>query len=80
MFFFQGVEPPKIKPENVSKYNRAVAKIWLFFAITMEIMGIPILFCEQNSPVFVLVTIGVVFLIIGIMVMYLTVKNKYESR
>ena len=46
--FFTGVKPVEMK--DVTAYNRAVAKIWFVFAGLLEILGIPLLYLEQNSP------------------------------
>lgn len=74
--FFSNVKPPEIK--NVKKYNKAVAKIWFGFAAAMEIIGIPLLFIEQNSPIAILIAFAVVALIIAIMIIYFRVEAKYR--
>lgn len=74
--FFSNAKPPEIK--DVKKYNKAVAKIWFGFAAAMEIIGIPLLFIEQNSPVALLIAFAVVALIIGIMILYTRVEAKYR--
>lgn len=76
--FFSGVEPPKIPAENVKKYNAAVAGIWFIFAGILEVLGIPLLFFGQNSPVFIVTLLGTVFLVIGIVVAYLRIEERYK--
>ena len=75
--FFSNVKPPEIKA--VKKYNKAVAKIWFGFAAAMEIIGIPLLFIEQNSPVALLIAFAVVVLIIAIMIIYVKIEAKYKG-
>lgn len=51
----------------------------IVFAVVFEILGIPILFFEQNSPVFLVVVLGVVVLLIGIIIAYFKVEAKYRE-
>lgn len=74
--FYSNAKPPEIK--DVKNYNKAVAKIWFGFAAAMEMIGIPLLFIEQNSPVALLIAIAVVALILGIMILYTRVEAKYR--
>ena len=74
--FFTGVKPPVVK--NVTAYNHAVAKIWFWFAVILEIIGVPILFIQQNSPITMIVIIATVILVIAIMIAYLQVEKKYK--
>ncbi|MGN0435565.1 MAG: hypothetical protein ACI4D8_02925, partial [Wujia sp.] len=75
--FFNGVKPKKMK--DVAAYNHAVAKIWFFFAAAFEIIGIPLLFIEQNSPVALIMVLLTIWLIIGIIIAYLKVEQKYKD-
>lgn len=75
--FFTFTKPPKVK--NIEKYNHAVGKLWFSFAIILEILGVPFLFIEQNSPVFLLVILGVVILVIVTIVAYLKIEIKYKA-
>lgn len=74
--FFTGEAPKKRK--DVKAYNRAVAKIWFFFAFGLEISGIPILFAEQNSPLVIPVIVLPIILIVAIIIVYLKVDEKYK--
>ena len=74
---FSNVKPPKVK--DVKQYNKAVSTIWIVFAVVLEILGIPILVFEQNSPVFLVVVLGVVVLLIGIIIAYFKVEAKYRE-
>lgn len=50
------------------------------FAIIFELLGLPLLFCEQNDLILFIAVAGVVILIIGIMLAYLKIENKYKSK
>ncbi len=75
--FFTGAEPPAILQKNIEKYNHAVAMIWFVLGIIFELLGVPFLFLEQNSPYFILVILGTMFSVIGMMIAYFMVKEKY---
>lgn len=48
-------------------------------AVILEIIGIPFLFIEQNSPLFLLVILDVVILILAMMVAYIKIEGKYAK-
>ena len=75
--FFTGVKPAQMK--DVTAYNRAVAKIWFVFAGLLEIVGIPLLFLEQNSPLCFIVVFAVLILVFAIIVAYIRVEAKYRQ-
>lgn len=75
--FFTGVKPPEIPEKNVKKYNHAVAIIWFVFAVIYELLGIPLLLLEQNSPYFIVTILGAMFWVIGLFTAYLTVQKRY---
>ena len=75
--FFTGCKPPTI--ENVEQYNKAVAKLWFVSAGVYEVMGVPLLFLEQNSLLFVPIIFGVVIGLIAMMVAYLRIEAKYKK-
>lgn len=77
MGFWAQAEPPKVK--NVKAYNRAVAKIWFFFAVGMFLLGLPLIIGGQNSPLIVLSILGSMFLSILICVIYIFVEKKYKE-
>ena len=74
--FFAFVKPPEVK--DVNKYNHAVSALWIIAAVVLEIIGVPFLFLEQNSPYAILVIFGVVVLSIGMMIAYLRIESKYK--
>ena len=75
--FYTGVKPPEVT--DVKKYNRAVSTIWFVYFGVFELLGLPLLFYEQNSPIFIIPILGVVFLSIGIIIAYNAVLNKYKK-
>lgn len=75
--FFTFVKAPTVN--DVKKYNRAVSILWFAGAVLLEIMGVPLLFLEQNSPIFILVVLGVIALVIGMMIGYMKVEKKYRT-
>ena len=75
--FFAGVNPPKIK--DVRKYNHSVAVLWFVYAVLFELLGLPLLFYEQNSAVFLLPGLGIPFISIGLMIAYTLMVNKHKK-
>lgn len=74
--FFTFVEPPMV--EDVENYNNAMSVLWFVAAGVLEITGIPILFLEQNSPLFIPIIFVVIILLIVMMIMYLKIEAKYK--
>lgn len=75
--FFTFVKPPMV--ENVERYNHAVSVLWFVTAGVFEIIGIPLLFIEQNSPLFIPVIFAVMALVIGMMIAYIRIEAKYKK-
>ena len=76
--FFTSVKPPQVT--DVKKYNRAVAVLWFTGAVVFEVLGLPLLFARQNSPLLIPVGLGTAFLAIGMMIAYSRIEAKYRSR
>ena len=66
------------KVNDIKGYNKAVSNLWLVFAILFEVVGVSLLFIKQNSPLVILIVLGVVFLVIGMMVTYTKIESKYK--
>ena len=66
------------KVNDIKGYNKAVSNLWLVFAILFELIGISLLFVKQNSPLVILIVLGVVLLVIGMMVTYTKIESKYK--
>lgn len=75
--FFTFIKAPIVN--DVGKYNRAVSILWFVGAVLLEIIGMPLLFFEQNSPIFIFVIFGVIVLVIGMIIGYVKVENKYQK-
>lgn len=74
--FFTFVKPPEVT--DVNKYNHAVSVLWIIVAVVFEIIGVPLLFLEQNSPMFIFLMFAVLTLIIGMMIAYFRIESKYK--
>ena len=75
--FFTGCKPPTIK--NVEKYNKAVSVLWFVAAGVLEVMGISLLFLEQNSLLFIPIIFVVVIGLIVMAIVYMKIEEKYKK-
>lgn len=75
--FFTFTNPPVV--EDIKRYNNAVSEVWFGAAVVLEIIGVPLLFLEQNSPVFILLIFAVMILVIAMMVAYLKIEGKFKK-
>lgn len=75
--FYTFAKKPNVR--DTKKYNRAVAALWLAAAVVLEVAGVPVLFLEQNSPLFVPLIFAVVILVPVMMVAYARIEAKYRS-
>ena len=75
--FFTGCKPPEIK--DVSRYNKAVSRLWFVSALVYELLGVPLMFLEQNSLWFVPIVFGIIIGVITMMVVYLKIEGKYRK-
>lgn len=75
--FWANAEAPEVS--DIRGYNRAVSKIWFIAAGVMEAAGVPLLFLKQNDPGFIVTVLLVVALVIGMMVAYNKVEEKYRK-
>lgn len=78
--FFSFTASATIEEEKIKNYNRAVAMLWFVVSVFVEIVGIPILFLEQNSPLFLVIIFAMVFLVIGMMIAYTKIEAKYRKQ
>ena len=76
--FFTFSKPPYV--EDVKSYNKAVAILWIVSAAVFEIIGLPILFLQQNSPLVIAIIFAVMIWVLGLMIAYLRIEEKYKSR
>ena len=75
--FFAFVKPPDV--EETGRYNRAVGTLWLVAAGIFEVIGIPFIFLQQNSPFFLLIIFAVIILILGMMIAYIRIEARYRK-
>lgn len=75
--FFTFVKPPAV--DGVERYNHAVSILWFVTAAIFEIIGFPLLFIEQNSPLFIPMIFAVMVLVIGMMIAYVRIEAKYKK-
>ncbi len=75
--FFTFANPPIVK--DVKKYNNEVATLWFIVAGVLEITSIPMLFLEQNSPLFVPIIFAVIIEIFVMIIVYLKIEAKYKK-
>ncbi len=72
--FWANIESISVK--NVSEYNTAYSKLIIFYGIFFSLLGVPLL-KGQNNPFMFITIIGVVFLtVISIAVYMLKIENK----
>lgn len=76
--FFTFSDPPMVS--NVKEYNNKVSLLWIISAIVFEIIGIPMLFLKQNSPVFVFIMFAIIIWVIVLIVIYLKIEEKYKNK
>lgn len=75
--FYTFVKPPMV--ENVEHYNRAVSVLWFIASIVFEMICIPFLFLEQNSPVSIVMIFAIIILVLGMMIAYSRIEAKYRK-
>ena len=75
--FFTFTPPPRVN--DVKQYNHAVSNLWLAASGILELIGIPMLFYEQNSPIFVFIILAVVALVLIMMIVYFKIEKKYKK-
>ena len=76
--FFAGVKPPEV--DDVKKYNHSCGILWFVYALLYELLGLPLLFLEQNSAGFVIPLLGTIFITIGLIVTYTKIVSKHQKK
>jgi len=74
--FFTFVKPPAVS--DTRRYNHAVAVLWIVSAVFLEMLGVPFLFIEQNSPAGILIILAVAVLVIAMMIIFGRIEAKYR--
>lgn len=75
--FYTFVKEPVVN--DIKKYNHAVSVLWFAVAAVLELTGVPFLFLEQNSPVFIAIIFVVVILVLAMMIAYTRIEAKYRA-
>ena len=75
--FFTTGKPPIMKDDK--RYNRDVAKLWFVFAVIFEVIGIPLLSFEQNSPLVILLVFAVLIWVVSFIAFYLKIESKHRK-
>ena len=65
--------------EDVKGYNKAMGKFWCVYSVIFIPLGLPLL-AGQNSAVIVISVLGIMFEMIGAMVVYLHIEEKYKKK
>lgn len=76
--FWANASAPEVT--DVKKYNAAVSWLFIVFAIVFELLGLPLLFSEQNSPAILFSILGMLPLVIVTMVVYTRIESKYRKK
>ncbi len=63
---------------DMKKYNAAVGKLWIGFSFYFMILGLPFLLCPQRKAVLLLSILMLFFGILGMMLIYLRIEDKYR--
>lgn len=66
--------------KDVKKYNRATGKLFFCFGTIFILLGLPLLYAEENSPLILLSIVGIMFEVIGVMIVYMKIEEKYRRK
>lgn len=65
---------------DVKGYNKALGKLWIVFGILLGVLGLPLLFGGQNSPLAFISIVGVMVEVICTMAIYiLVIEKRYKK-
>lgn len=77
MYFWTVKEMYRVR--DIKKYNAALGKLWIGFAIVLELLGLPLLL-GQNMPWVILTLLGTAWSAIILMVLYSKIEKKYRIK
>ena len=77
MYFWTVKEMYRVR--DIKKYNAALGKLWIGFAIVFEMLGLPLLL-GQNMPWVIITLLGTVWLVIILMAIYTRIEKKYRIK
>ena len=64
--------------KDVQGYNHAVGKLWITAAVILALIGVPLLYARQNSPIVILPVLGTVFWLLVLLIRYLRIRDRYS--
>ncbi len=76
--FFAGIRPPKIR--DVRRYNRALALLWVGYALLFELLGLPFLFLHRNKALMAVPLLGIPMLTLALVAAYHVILSRYEKK
>ncbi|MBO3443707.1 hypothetical protein [Clostridium sp. CCUG 7971] len=80
--FWTNGKKPQIEEKNIKAYNKALGKLWCVFGFFFILLGTPFLLGEeQNSPLFIISTIGSILGVIILIAVYtIKIEGKYRKK
>ena len=73
---YAGVKPPEVR--DVRAYNRAVAVLWVCFALLFEALGVSLLFPDRKV-LMLLPLLGTPVLCVGLIIAYHAILRRYKA-
>ncbi len=67
----------EIRVQDTKKYNLAMAKLWIVFAVLFELTGLPFL-TDSEASYLIIPVLGSMFLSIGAMIVYTRIEKKHR--
>lgn len=75
--FWANAEVPPVT--DVKAFNRAVGRLWCGFGIVFVLLGLPL--ATDNTILILLVsTLGTVYEVIALIVIFMCIENKYRKK
>lgn len=78
--FWSNSKTAPIEVKNVKAYNKALGKLWCAYGFFFILLGLPLLI-DENSPLIIIPSIGVIFeLIIAMAIYTINIEGKYRKK
>lgn len=78
--FWANAKIAPIEVKNIKAYNKALGKLWCAYGFFFILLGIPLL-GEQDSPLIIITSIGVILELIIVMAVYtIKIEGKYRKK
>ncbi|MBR0462230.1 MAG: hypothetical protein IJJ00_05935 [Erysipelotrichaceae bacterium] len=75
--FFTGASAPDVK--DVKKFNKAVGKLWLLYALVLELLGLPLVLGGHKWLSFIIIILGTVFSSIVLAAAYTEIESRHRK-